>query len=145
MNTRLLPYLNFDGNAANAMTFYQSILGGKLTVQTFAQAFPDTPDDLKDRIMHAHLENEALSFMASDTHPQHSPPFVAGNNVSLSIIGSDKGRLTEYFNKLAGGGTVRMPLEKQFWGDVFGALEDKFGVQWMVNISSSQRTDTTGG
>jgi PhnB protein len=138
MTTKLIPYLNFDGQTTEAMKLYQSILGGKLSLQTFAEAFPDTSPDLKDRIMHAHLETDELSIMASDTHPKHSPPLVSGNNVNLSIVGSDENRLTEYFNKLAENGKVQMPLEKQFWGDVFGALEDRFGIHWMVNISSAE-------
>jgi PhnB protein len=136
MTATLCPYLNFDGKTADAMKFYQSVLGGKLTVQTYADAFPDTPPAMKDRVMHAHLENDALSFMASDTNPQHDPRFVPGNNISLSIVGNDSAKLTEYFNGLAEGGTIVMPLEKQFWGDVFGMLTDKFGIQWMVNISA---------
>lgn len=56
----------------------------------------------------------------------------------MSIVGSDEAKLTEYFNKLSVGGKVTMKLEKQFWGDTFGMLVDKFGVQWMVNITSGQ-------
>lgn len=136
MSAQLLPYLSFDGNTADAMKFYQSILGGKLTIQTFGQAFPETPAELKERVMHAHLANDTLSFMASDTHPQHGAMHVPGNNFSMSIVGNDKDRLSGFFNRLAEGGSIQMPLEKQFWGDVFGSLTDKFGIQWMVNISS---------
>lgn len=136
MSAQLLPYLNFDGNTADAMKFYQSVLGGKLTMQTFGEAFPETPAGLKERIMHAHLENDTLSFMASDTHPEHSPKHVPGNNINMSIVGNDKDRLTGYFNRLAEGGSIQMPLAKQFWGDVFGSLTDRFGIHWMINISS---------
>lgn len=137
MNTELVPYLNFDGNAAEAMRFYESVFGGELSIQTFKDAFPETPAETADRTMHAMLKTSELSIMASDTHPEHSPAMLVGNNVSLSIIGSDSETLTGYFNKLAEGGMVTMPLEKQFWGDTFGACVDKFGIPWMVNISSS--------
>lgn len=76
--------------------------------------------------------------MASDTHPEYSPTFEIGNNVHLSINGSESDKLTEFFNKLSEGGKVTMPLEKQFWGDVYGSLTDQFGVHWMVNISSKE-------
>ncbi len=138
MNTILVPYLNFDGNAKEAMQFYHSILGGDLVLQTYAEAFPDTPDNIKDRIMHAQLKTGEITIMASDTHPEHSGPIIIGNNVNLSLIGSDLPKLTDYFNQLLIDGKIEMPLEKQFWGDVFGALVDKFGNNWMVNISQTE-------
>lgn len=135
MTTKLVPYLNHDGKTAEAMKFYQSIFGGELVMQTFADAFPDTRQEWRERIMHAMLTTEEISIMASDTHPEHSLPNVIGNNVSLSIVGSDTEKLTEYFNKLSAGGKIEMSLEKQFWGDLFGTCEDKYGFHWMVNIS----------
>lgn len=138
MDTKLVVYLNFDGSVAEVMQFYQSIFGGKLDMQTFAEANMADNESLKDRIIHAQLTTDEFTLMASDTHPEHSAPMVMGNNVSLSFVGSDQQRLTEYFNKLAEGGKIEMPLEKQFWGDVFGACEDKYGIHWMVNISSAQ-------
>ncbi len=119
------------------MTFYHSILGGELTIQTFGEAMGDIPTDYRDRIMHAHLVSDNVNVMASDTHPEHSAPFVVGNNINLSIVGSDEESLSEYFNRLAAGGNVDMPLQKQFWGDTFGMLTDKFGIHWMVNITAS--------
>jgi PhnB protein len=118
------------------MKFYNSVLGGELSMQTFADAFPDTREGLRDRVLHARLTHNALDLMASDTHPEHSRPFQAGNNVHLSIVGSDETALSGYFSKLAEDGTITMPLKKQFWGDVFGMLTDKFGNHWMVNISA---------
>lgn len=121
------------------MQFYHSVFGGELRIQTFAEAGMADKPELGARVMHADLKNEAVSFMASDTHPDHSLPLVVGNNVHLSIVGSDEAKLTKYFNKLAEGGTIDMPLEKQFWGDLFGMLTDQFGVHWMVNISSAEQ------
>jgi PhnB protein len=102
-------------------------------MQTFAEAnMSKSPQD-KDRIVHAALKNEALSFMASDTQPGQQAKF--GDNIHMSINGQDTAKLTEVFDKLAQGGKVDMPLAKQFWGDTFGMLTDKFGVHWMVNIT----------
>lgn len=132
MKPKLTPYLTFDGKTAEAMKFYQSVLGGKLTMQTFGESgMPTTPEE-KDRIIHADLKNDTLSFMASDGSPDH--PVHMGDNISKSIAGSDEATLTKYFNSLAEGGIIDMPLAKQFWGDTFGMLTDKFGVHWMVNI-----------
>lgn len=132
----LNPYLNFNGNAAEAMKFYKSILGGELSMQTFGEAnMAETPEE-KNLTLHASLKTDSLWLMASDTHPSQRVTF--GDNVHLSIQGQDNKRLNDIFNGLAQGGKVDMPLMKQFWGDTFGMVTDKFGVHWMVNITSRQ-------
>jgi len=134
METVLNPYLNFNGKTAEAMRFYKSVLGGELTMQTFGEAkMAKTPQEM-DLIVHATLKSGALSLMASDTMPDRLAKF--GDNVHLSITGQESSRLTQIFNGLAKGGKVDMPLAKQFWGDTFGMLTDKFGVHWMVNITA---------
>jgi len=134
MGPTLTPYLNFNGKAAEAMKFYQSILGGELTMQTFGEAkMAKTPQE-KDLIVHALLKTDSLSLMASDTHPNQQAKF--GDNVHISLSGQDGSRLDVIFKRLVQGGKVDMPLAKQFWGDTFGMLTDKFGVHWMVNVTS---------
>jgi len=139
MNPKLLPYLNFNGQSFEAMKFYQSVLGGQLNMQTFAEAGMPVSDEIKDQIVHAHLENDWMTIMASDGGEHHQ--VTMGNSVNLSINGSDEELLTKIFNGLAEGGTIDMALEKQFWGDTYGQLTDKFGIHWMVNISSSSKTE----
>lgn len=135
MTPTLTPYLNFNRETKPAMEFYQSVLGGKLFMQTFGETgMPVKPED-KDLIVHARLDNEALSFMASDGGAMHE--VYMGDNIHMSIMGSDEPLLTKYFNALAEGGKIDMPLAKQFWGDIYGQLTDKFGVHWMINISST--------
>ncbi len=138
MESVLNPYLNFSGNAGEAMKFYQSVLGGELNMQTFGEAkMAQTPAE-KDLIVHAVLKSGGITVMASDTHPSMKLSF--GNNVHMSITGSDGKKLTGVFNALAKGGKVDMPLAKQFWGDTFGMVTDRFGVHWMVNIASHPQT-----
>ena len=132
----LTPYLNFDGNCAEAMKFYHSILGGDLSMQTFEQAHMSQSPEVKNRIVHALLKNGTCTFMASDGNMSMNIKF--GDNVSMSLVGEDQEKLTNVFNKLAHGGNVKMPLAKQFWGDTFGMVTDKFGVRWMVNIGKMQ-------
>lgn len=141
MSAILSPYLNFNGNTAEAMKFYQSILGGELTIQTFGDAGQGSTEEIKNRTMHANLKNDHLSFMASDGQPGVDVQF--GNNIHMSLVGSDEAQLTSYFNALAAGGTVNMPLAKQFWGDTFGMLTDKYGIHWMVNISAQPESTFT--
>ncbi|GAA1398268.1 VOC family protein [Catellatospora coxensis] len=133
MASRLNPYISFNGNAREAMEFYQGILGGNLTMSTFGE-FGDKDAPYADQIMHAMLESDAgYTLMASDTPPGMS--YHPGDNITISLSGDDGDRLRGYWEKLTEGGTVGVPLEKQMWGDEFGALKDRFGINWMVNIA----------
>ncbi|HUI23457.1 MAG TPA: VOC family protein [Nitrososphaerales archaeon] len=134
MDPQLTPYLTFNGMAAEAMKFYHAILGGELTLQTFAEAKMANSPAENNLIVHAVLKNEGLTFMASDAMPSRRTAF--GDNVHMSVTGHDGEKLTKIFHGLAEGGKVDMPLAKQFWGDTYGQLTDKFGVHWMVNITS---------
>lgn len=134
MNATLHPYLNFMGQTREAMEFYHSVLGGKLTMQTYKDAGMSHEPNDDDKILHALLENGSLTFMASDGNKDHQVRM--GDNIHMSISGSDEAQLKGFFEKLSAGGKVDMPLAKQFWGDTFGMLTDKFGVHWMVNISA---------
>ena len=133
MAVSLSPYLNFNGNAADAMRFYQSVLGGDLNIQTFGDAGVAQSDAEKNLTMHAALTSDAITLYASDGRPDLEVKF--GDSVNLSLQGDDSTTLTGVFNGLAAGGQVDMPLAKQFWGDTFGMLTDKFGMHWMVNIT----------
>ncbi|NUR73692.1 MAG: VOC family protein [Hamadaea sp.] len=136
MSTRLNPYLNFPGNAREAMEFYQEVLGGDLKLNTFGE-FGSDDAATKDQIMHALLDTPAgFTLMASDLPPgmAHQP----GQNISISLSGEDADALRGYWDKLAAKGNVTMPLEKQMWGDEFGMVVDQFGVPWMVDIVHPQ-------
>ncbi|UQU68019.1 VOC family protein [Couchioplanes caeruleus] len=137
MTVRLNPYIAFtDGNAREAMEFYESVFGGTLTMNTFGDFGAPDPA-LADKIMHAMLETgDGLALMASDPPPEM--PVQPGSSISISLSGDDAERLHGYWAKLSDGGTVMVPLEKQMWGDEFGTCRDRFGVEWMVNISSPQ-------
>lgn len=132
----ITPYLSFDGNGNEALKFYCKALDGKIV---FQQSFGEspmgekTPDEFKDRLMHATFECEAGSFMASDGPPNYE--MKSGNNVSLSLHYEDAQKLEKAFNNLAEGGTVTMPVQETFWAHRFGMLVDKYGFQWMVNMN----------
>ena len=137
MASRLNPYLSFDGNARDAMEAYKDVFGGELTISTFGD-MGQTDDALEDKVMHSQLETPAgFTLMASDTPPGASE-FQPGNTMAISLSGDDEGELRGYWEKLASGGTVRLELEKQMWGDVFGMCNDRFGIPWMVNIAQPQ-------
>ena len=135
--TRLNPYISFRGTAREAMEFYRSVFGGELDLSTFSDfQMPGIADDESDLIMHGQLEAPGgMVLMGADT--PRSMDLVEGSNITVSLSGDDQDELRGYWDKLADGGTVAMPLEVAPWGDAFGQLVDKFGVGWMVNIAGS--------
>src|SRR5690242_12463503 len=125
MASRLNPYLNFNGNARQAMEFYADVFGGELTLTTFGEAGAADAAD-PDKIMHGQLETSAgYTIMASDTPAGMEFQPMAGCAVSLS--GDDGEELRGYWERLSASGQPLMPLEKQAWGDEFGMCVDGFG------------------
>lgn len=133
----LAPYLNFAGNAEEAMKFYAQALGGTLSEIHRFGTMPGSEsmsEALKNRVMHVGLELPGGGrIMASDTLEGMGPPHVVGTNMSISIHPASRAEADRLFAALADGGVVGMPLADQFWGDYYGHLTDRFGVQWMVN------------
>jgi PhnB protein len=138
MTLRLNPYLNFDdGKARTALEFYRTVFGGELNISTFGQFGAPDPA-LADKVMHGQLETPAgFTLMGSDLPP--GMPYVPGNNFTVSLSGSgsaESEQLRGYWDALSDGANVTTALEKQMWGDEFGSLTDKFGVNWLVNIAA---------
>jgi len=125
------PYLNFDGNARDAMEFYKKCTGGTLQIQSFAEANVPAPPGSENRTLHARLESGNAILMASDTMPDH--PFRQGSNVHINIDCDSVEEIERLFKAFSEGANVTMPLADQFWGAKFGMLTDKFGVSWMFN------------
>ncbi|MGX1026465.1 VOC family protein [Streptomyces sp. SAI-097] len=133
MSSRLNPYLSFDGDARQAMEFYEQVFGGALTLNTFGSAGMPDPA-YTDKIMHGMLETPSgFTLMGADTPP--GMEYTPGNTFAVSLSGDDATELRGYWEKLSADGSVEVPLERQMWGDVFGMCTDRFGVPWMVNIS----------
>ena len=136
MPTRLNPYINFRDNARDAMTFYQSVFGGDLTLSTFAEYQASEDPSEAEKIMHGQLTTDNdLTLMAADL--PNSMDYTPGTNFSVSLSGDDESELRGYWDKLSDGATITQPLEAAPWGDSFGMLVDKFGVSWLVNISGT--------
>ncbi|HEY9856408.1 MAG TPA: VOC family protein [Stenomitos sp.] len=137
MQSRLNAYLSFKDNAREAMEFYRTVFGGKLEFSTFKDFQVSQDPAEADKIMHSMLEaDNGLSFMAADT--PHSMPYEAGSRISMALSGDNEAELKGYFDKLAAGGNIGVPLEKAPWGDSFGMVVDQFGVTWMVNIAGKK-------
>jgi len=134
MDTALTPYLGFRDQAKEAMTFYQSVFGGELTLNTFGDFHASDDPAEMDKIMHSQLATErGLVLMAADT--PNSMDYTPGSSHSLSLSGDNEAELRGYWDKLIDGANVTEPLQQAPWGDTFGMCTDKFGVQWMVNIA----------
>lgn len=129
---RLVPYLNFNGDCREAFDYYHKVFGGEEPTYFRHADIPmdDLPDGWGDKILHAHLEINGQSLMASDvpadTHRTPASMFV-------SIQHSDPVESERYFHALAEGGTVTMPWGNQPWGSLFGICIDRFGIPWMIN------------
>ena len=134
MTVRLNPYLSFRNDAREAMTFYQSVLGGELTISTYADFHASEDPAEQDKVMHAHLEApDGLVLMGADT--PNAMEYRPQSGVSVSVSGDDEATLRGYWDRLSEGGTVVMPFEKAPWGDTFGMCVDRFGTNWMINAS----------
>jgi PhnB protein len=140
---KISPYLNFNGKTEAAFRFYAKVLGGKLTdIHRFGSmpagdGFELTAEQ-KQLVMHVGLElPNGQMLLASDLLEGMGPPRVEGNNIAISIHPSSKEEADRFFNGLAEGGAVTMPIADQFWGDYFGSLTDRFGINWMVNYSAA--------
>ena len=121
----LHPYIFFTGDCAEAMEFYKGLFGGELKTM---------PNPDGKGLMHADLSGGDISFMACDG--DRTTPYETCR-ITLSLSGTDGEKITAAFNALAEGGEITSPLKAESWGDTFGTVTDKFGVDWMVNFSAN--------
>lgn len=137
----LNTYLIFNGNCGEAMQFYAKCLGAELQLMKFGDvpgASPEgAPEGTKDRIMHARLTKGKAVLMASDNGPGMA--FTQGNNFSISIDCESAQEVDKYFAALGDKGKITMPVQETFWAARFGMLTDKFGINWMFNLSKPQQ------
>lgn len=136
MAVTLNPYLNFRTSTREAMEFYRSVLGGELTVSTFADyGMAQDPADA-DLVMHSQLTTpDGITLMAADV-PSHMD-LAPASSVSVSLSGDDEARLRGFYEGLSAGGTILEPLTLAPWGDSFGMFVDRFGTSWLVNIAGT--------
>lgn len=127
------PYLIFDGKCREAMTFYQSCLGGELKVMTFGESGQKTAPEEKDRVMHAYLANGPMVLMASDNMP--GMDYRQGNNVWTTLECDSAEQVDKLYAVLDAGGKDSMAPNDTFWGAYFAMLTDRFGFHWMLNYT----------
>lgn len=131
------PYLFYDGRCEEALGFYASAIGAKVTMKMRFSESPDAPPPGQptpppDKIMHASFRVGDSTVMASDGYCTGKPSF---NGFSLTIAVQSEKDADRVFGALSAGGQVQQPLTKTFFSPKFGMLQDKFGVGWMVIVS----------
>ena len=134
----LHPYLHFDGKTEAAFNFYKSVFGGEFSaVQRYSEMPPDIPSPESDvkKIMHISLPIGKGSVLMGSDRPSSLGPGTRGDNFFISIQTDTEAEAKKLFQSLSEGGKITMPLDKAFWGDLFGMLIDRFSVQWMVSYA----------
>ena len=137
------PYINFRGNCEEAFNFYKSVFGGEFPMVGRYKDMPPSESAHTamdgEKIMHMSLPiSRETCLMGSDIGGEWAKHTVDGNNIQISINTQSEEEATRIFKGLSEGGRVNMPLEKTFWGALFGMFTDKFGINWMVNYDYNQ-------
>lgn len=134
----LSPYINFNGNAEEAFTFYKSVFGGEFAAfSRFKDMPPGSPVEpgAENKVLHVALPISKETVLMGSDIPGSVPPSVPGTNMNICINASSEAEADKLFNGLAAGGHTIMPMEKTFWGAYFGMLTDRFAIQWMVSFT----------
>ncbi|MEO5571850.1 MAG: VOC family protein [Bacteroidia bacterium] len=137
------PYLIFNGNCEAAFNFYKTVFGGEFPYMGRFKEMPPTPGkevapEDAEKIMHVSLPiSKETVLMGSDSTVESR--VAMGQNISISVNTESEEEAHKIFNGLSAGGKIIMPLEKTFWGALFGMFTDKFGINWMVNYDYNQQ------
>lgn len=140
---KINPYLNFPGNTEEAMKFYESVFGGKLSQIIRFKDMPgegaSVPKECEEMVMHVGLPIGGQTLMATDASEEMGFKVNFGNNSYISVHPDTKEEADKIFKALAEGGDVEQAIADQPWGDYWGSLKDKFGVLWMVNYHKEKQ------
>jgi PhnB protein len=137
---KLMPFLLFDGNCAEAMTFYQGCLGGELAITKVGDTpmKSQMPAAQHHKVAFANLKSGLLEFSATDwLHATRTPK--QGNTVALYVSGGKYHELRTIFDKLAVGASKELldDLRDLPFGS-YGHLADKYGVHWFFQGDKSE-------
>lgn len=135
---KIVPSLSFQGQCREAFEFYAKVLGGKITAaHPYGEPQPGSPMQTrhKDWLMHCWLDVGDQSIMGADMDVAWAPNIEKPKNgfdVTIHTENADEAR--RWFDQLSEGGKVVMPYGETFWSPGYGAVVDRFGVPWMVNL-----------
>ena len=134
MSVELDAYLFFRATPSRPSPPTSRSSAGRSASPAAAMSIRPRPPEQKNQVINALLTGGDITLRASDREDATADP---QTRIELSLIGTDEERLRALFDGLAEGGTVRTQLERQFWGDIFGAVTDKYGIGWQVNIGAA--------
>jgi PhnB protein len=134
------PYINFNGNAEEAFTFYKSVFGGEFSkVIRFKDlslpGFHASENDA-NKIMHIALPIGKNTLIANDVPESMGRVNENENRSKISVSAGSKEEADKIFNGLSAGGTVEMPISNSPWGTYFAMFRDKYGIEWTVEFDS---------
>lgn len=138
MTTEIHAYVGFNGKCREAMNFYKDCLDAETTLITVGGSPVEDqfPASMKDQMLHATLSrNGKVLLMGTDCTAPGG--FVPGNNIALSLNCGTEDEINRFYAGLSNGGRIIDPLKPQFWGALFGVLEDTFGIRWMLNYEKN--------
>lgn len=128
----LAPYLNFNGNCAEAFRLYADVLGGHIESMMTHADMPSNqqaPPEWRDKILHARMSARGQVLIGSDVPVQYYQQPV-GMAVSLTVPSPLEAR--RIFDAFSAGGAVGLPFGPTFWSPGFGMVTDRFGISWMI-------------
>lgn len=130
------PYLTFNGNCREAMTFYKDVFGGNLTLQTVAETpmAAQCPTGMQHQIMHSTIEKGSFVLMATDMVGPGG--FQPGTDMAIALKFDEVTEIQNCFSRLSEKGLVIDDLKQQPWGALFGVVKDKFDKVWMLECSN---------
>jgi PhnB protein len=132
----LSNYLFFTTSCEPALAFYARCgLGKVVEMKRYGFDAASAPaESMYGKVMHSRFEGPGVLFYASDNHD--AEPMRGSAHI---LMMTDRARTEALFASLADGGTITTPLGVQPWGDFYGKLTDRFGVQWMINCPIPQQ------
>jgi len=137
---KISPYVSFNGNCADAVTFYEKAFNVKAEIMRYKEAPPEngyqTPEGTENLVMHAQFEIDGEIIMLCDMPPES--PAKIGNNIAIMAEFDDVDSAKAAFDALKEGGNISMELQETFWSKCFGSLIDKFDINWNIAIGCPQ-------
>ena len=133
---KINAYLSFAGDCEDALEYYQSVLGGEITMMETYAGSPmadHVGEDWQSKIMHGSLQTGQMDLMGCDVAPDR---YEKPQGCHLSINVNSAADADRIFAALAEGGQIVMPIDKTFWSERFGMVTDRFGQNWMVNCDA---------
>lgn len=137
--TSINPYINFNGNAEEAFTFYKSVFGGEFeSVVRFKDLKgPDFPVNENDanKIMRITLPIGENVLIANDVPESLGPVSENENRSKIAVMTDTRDEADRLFAGLSEGASVEMPMSDSPWGTYFSMFRDKYGIEWTIECN----------